>query len=170
MPIHRRDVLKLAMAAPAIATLPRFGWAADSNEIYNLNSFGNVRLLHMTDTHAQLHPLYFREPNVNIGVGSMAGKSPHLVGERLLKQFGIAPGSAEAYAFTFLDFEQQAGRHGKLGGFAHLKTLVDMMRSAVLPGRSLCWMAVTCGKAADWPTSLREPTWSRLPICSASTP
>ena len=137
MPIRRRDVLKLAMAAPAIATLPRFGWAADSNEIYNLNSFGNVRLLHMTDTHAQLHPLYFREPNVNIGVGSMAGKPPHLVGERFLKQFGIAPGSAEAYAFTFLDFEQQAGRHGKLGGFAHLKTLVDMMRSAVPPGRSL---------------------------------
>ncbi len=137
MPIRRRDFLKLAVAAPAIVGLPRFGFAAESSAIYDLKPFGNARVLHMTDTHAQLLPLYFREPNVNIGVGSMSGKSPHLVGESFLKQFGIAPGSAEAYAFTFLNFEQQAGRLGKMGGFAHLKTLVDMMRSAVLPGRSL---------------------------------
>ncbi len=137
MPIRRREFLKLAMAAPAIASLPRLGFAAEGSAIYDLKPFGNARVLHMTDTHAQLLPLYFREPNVNIGVGSMMGKSPHLVGESFLRQFGIAPGTAEAYAFTFLDFEQQAGRHGKLGGFAHLKTLVDMMRNTVPPGRSL---------------------------------
>ena len=137
MPIRRRDFLQLAMAAPAIASLPGFGRAAESEEIYSLKPFGNARVLHMTDTHAQLMPVFFREPSVNIGVGSMKGKPPHLVGDGFLKQFGIAPGSAEAYAFTFLDFEQQAKRHGKLGGFAHLKTLVDMLRSAVPPGRSL---------------------------------
>lgn len=137
MPIRRREFLKLAMAAPAIASLPRFGSAAEGSDIYNLEPFGNARVLHMTDTHAQLLPVYFREPSVNIGVGSMQARPPHLVGEGFLKQFGIAPDSAEAYAFTFLDFEAQAGRHGKMGGFAHLKTLVDMLRSAVPSGHSL---------------------------------
>lgn len=137
MPIRRREFLKLAMAAPAIASLPRFGSAAEGSDIYNLEPFGNARVLHMTDTHAQLLPVYFREPSVNIGVGSMQARPPHLVGEGFLKQFGIAPDSAEAYAFTFLDFEAQAGRHGKMGGFAHLKTLVDMLRSAVPSDQSL---------------------------------
>ena len=137
MPIHRREFLKLAMAAPAIAAYPRLGSGAESNEIYNLKPFGNARLMHMTDTHAQLLPVYFREPSVNIGVGPMQGRSPHLVGDAFLKQFGIAAGSPEAYAFSFLDFEQQAGRMGRMGGFAHLKTLVDMLRSAVQPGHSL---------------------------------
>ena len=137
MPIHRRNFLKLAMAAPAVANFPRLGGAAEGTEIYNLKPFGNARVLHMTDTHAQLQPVYFREPSVNIGIGSMQARPPHLVGDGFLKQFGIAPGSAEAYAFTFLDFEQQAGRYGKLGGFAHLKTLVDMLRSAVPSGHSL---------------------------------
>jgi len=137
MAIPRRDFLKLAMAAPAIASFPRLSSAADGSEIYNPKPFGNARVLHMTDTHAQLLPVYFREPGVNIGVGSMRGRPPHLVGEGFLKQFGIAPDSAEAYAFTFLDFETQAGRHGKMGGFAHLKTLVDKLRSAVPSGHSL---------------------------------
>ena len=137
MPIRRRDFLRLAMAAPALASLPRFGRAAEGRAIYDLSPFGNARILHMTDTHAQLLPVYFREPSVNIGVGSMQGRPPHLVGEGFLKQFGVAPGSAEAYAFTFLDFEQQAGRHGKLGGFAHLKTLVDMLRSSAPSGHAL---------------------------------
>jgi sulfur-oxidizing protein SoxB len=137
MPVRRRDLLKLAIAAPAIASFPRFGGAAEDGEIYNLTPFGNARVLHMTDTHAQLLPVFFREPSANIGVGSMQGRPPHLVGDGFLRRFGIAPGSAEAYAFTFLDFEQQAGRNGKMGGFAHLKTLVDMLRSAVPSGHSL---------------------------------
>ena len=137
MQIRRRDILRLAMAAPAIAIYSRVGSGAESNDSYNLEPFGNARLLHMTDTHAQLLPVYFREPSVNIGVGSMQGKSPHLVGEGFLKQFGIVAGSPEAYAFTFLDFEQKAERLGKMGGFAHLKTLVDMLRSVVQPGHSM---------------------------------
>ena len=137
MPIYRRDVLKLAMAAPALASLPRMGRAAEGDAIYDLSPFGNARVLHMTDTHAQLQPLYFREPSINIGVGAMLGKPPHLVGDAFLKQFGVARDSAEAYAFTFLDFEKAAGRYGRMGGFAHLKTLVDRLRAAVPAGRAV---------------------------------
>ena len=136
MPIHRRELLKLAVAMPAVLSLPRAGRAADGS-LYDFKPTGNARLLHMTDTHAQLSPVYFREPSVNIGVGSMKGHPPHLVGEHFLKQFGVKPGTAEAYAFTFLDFETAAQRYGKMGGFAHLRTLVKMMRSAVPEGQSI---------------------------------
>ena len=105
--------------------------------MYELERFGNARILHMTDTHAQLLPVYFREPSVNIGIGAMQGKPPHLVGRAFLDRFGIRADSAEAYAFTFLDFEKSAARFGKLGGFAHLKTLIDRLRSEVGAGRSL---------------------------------
>ena len=91
----------------------------------------------MTDTHAQLKPVYFREPSVNLGIGAMQGNPPHLVGKAFLDRFGIRPDSADAYAFTCIEFEKAAGRFGKLGGFAHLKTLVDRLRSDVGPGRSL---------------------------------
>ena len=91
----------------------------------------------MTDTHAQLLPVYFREPSVNLGIGAMQGNPPHLVGRAFLDRFGIRPDSADAYAFTCLDFEKSAVRFGKLGGFAHLKTLVDRLRSDVGPESSL---------------------------------
>jgi sulfur-oxidizing protein SoxB len=129
--------MTLAMAAPAVASFAHFGAAAESSSIYDLTSFGNARLLHMTDTHAQLLPVHFREPSVNIGIGSMQGRPPHLVGESFLKQFGISPGTAEAYAFTFLDFEHQSVRYGRMGGFAHLKTLVEILRSSAPSGRSV---------------------------------
>ena len=82
-------------------------------------------------------PVYFREPSVNLGIGAMQGNPPHLVGKAFLDRFGIRPDSADAYAFTCIEFEKAAGRFGKLGGFAHLKTLVDRLRSDVGPGRSL---------------------------------
>src|ERR1017187_11022893 len=137
MPIRRRDFLKLAMAAPAIASFPRFASAAEGDPIYDLKPFGNARILHMTDTHAQLLPVYFREPSINLGIGAMAGKPPHLVGRAFLDRFGIRPDSADAYAFSCLDFEKSAARFGKLGGFAHLKTLVERLRSDVGAGRTL---------------------------------
>jgi sulfur-oxidizing protein SoxB len=59
----------------------------------------------------------------------MAGKPPHLVGEAFLKHFDIAPGTRSAYAFTYLDFAEAAHRYGRLGGFAHLKTLIDRLRA-----------------------------------------
>ena len=74
-------------------------------------------------------PIHFREPSVNLGIGGALGKAPHLVGEHLLKAFGIKPGSIEAHAFTYLNFEKAAKTYGKVGGFAHLATLVKRLRA-----------------------------------------
>src|SRR5882757_1072335 len=135
MTIRRRDFLTLAGGAALSGSLPRLARSADS--VYDLERFGNARILHMTDTHAQLKPVFFREPSVNLGVGSMQGNPPHLVGKAFLERFGIRPDSADAYAFTCIEFEKAAQRFGKLGGFAYLKTLVDRLRSDVGAGRSL---------------------------------
>src|SRR6267142_7215762 len=137
MTIRRRDFLKLAGAVTLSGSLPWRARAADSAGVYDLERFGNARILHMTDVHAQLRPVFFREPSVNLGVGSMRGNPPHLVGKAFLDRFGIRPDSADAYAFTCVEFEKAAGRFGKLGGFAHLKTLVDRMRSEAGAGRAL---------------------------------
>ena len=137
MTIRRRDFLTLAGAATLSGGLSRLARAADNAGAYDLERFGNARILHITDTHAQLRPVFFREPSVNLGVGTMRGNPPHLVGKAFLDRFGIRPDSADAYAFTYIEFEKAAGRFGKLGGFAHLKTLVDRLRSDVGNGRSL---------------------------------
>jgi len=128
MTIRRRDFVTLAGAAAPSGALPRLARSADTAGVYDIERFGNARILHITDTHAQLRPVFFREPSVNLGVGAMAGKPPHLVGKAFLDRFGIRPDSADAYAFTSVDFEKGAGRFGKLGGFAHLKTLIDRLR------------------------------------------
>ena len=135
--MRRREVLKLLTAAALAGVAPRIGCAADGDELYDIGKFGNVRVLHMTDTHAQLEPVHFREPSVNLGIGAMAGRPPHLVGEAFLKHFGIATGTRLAHAFTYLDFAEAAHRYGRLGGFAHLKTLIDRLRADVGTGRSL---------------------------------
>jgi S-sulfosulfanyl-L-cysteine sulfohydrolase len=138
MTIRRRDFLKasgaMLLAAPALIRSAR---AADTVSLYDLERFGNARILHMTDTHAQLRPVYFREPSVNLGVGEMWGQPPHLVGRAFLDRYGIRADSADAYAFTSIDFEKSALRFGKLGGFAHLKTLIDKLRAEVGDRRSL---------------------------------
>lgn len=99
-------------------------------KLYDLPKFGNVSFLHFTDCHAQLMPIHFREPNVNLGVSDAVGRPPHIVGEGLLKHFGIRPGTAEAHAFTYLNFEKAAKTYGKVGGFAHLATLIKMLRAS----------------------------------------
>jgi len=137
MAIRRRDFLKLSSAAALTPALSLAARGADSPGVYDLERFGNARILHMTDTHAQLRPAYFREPSVNLGIGAMQGKPPHLVGRAFLDRFGIKPDSADAYAFTFLDFEKSAVRFGKLGGFAHLKSLIDRLRNEAGSGRAL---------------------------------
>src|ERR1700761_5288925 len=128
MTILRRDLLKLTGAAALAGGWPRLARSADNTGVYDLERFGNARILHMTDTHAQLLPGYFREPSVNLGIGAMQGQPPHLVGRAFLDRYGIKTDSADAYAFTSLDFEKSAARFGKLGGFAHLKTLIDRLR------------------------------------------
>jgi sulfur-oxidizing protein SoxB len=134
--MRRRDVLKVLTSAALSGIVPRIGLAAGADP-YDIGRFGNARVLHMTDTHAQLLPVYFREPSVNIGVGTMAGRPPHLVGRAFLEHFGIAPGSRDAYAFTFLDYQEAAHRYGRMGGFAQLKTLVDRLRNEAGAGHSV---------------------------------
>ncbi len=120
------------MAAACGLPLAQFSGRAQAQNaarLYDVPRFGNVHFLHFTDCHAQLMPLWFREPNVNLGVADMNGRPPHLVGEAFLRHFGIKPGTAEAHAFTCLDFEQAARTYGKVGGFAHLATLVKQLKT-----------------------------------------
>ncbi len=130
--MQRREFLRLLALAAAAGTSLRPGAseAQAAGELYDLPPFGNLSLLHMTDSHAQLLPVYFREPSVNVGVAEAAGRPPHLVGEALLKHFGVPAGSAAAHAFTYLDFERAARRYGKVGGYAHLATLVKRLRAS----------------------------------------
>jgi len=127
--LSRREFLH-ALAAAAAAGFALDGRsAAQAASPYELPRFGNVSLLHFTDCHAQLLPVCFREPGVNLGVGGGFNRPPHLVGEAFLKRYGITPGSREAHAFTYLDFARAAERYGKMGGFAHLATLVKKLRA-----------------------------------------
>jgi sulfur-oxidizing protein SoxB len=129
--MNRREFLQmLAVAAASGMAIDSKKALAGDMDFYNLPKFGNVSLMHMTDCHAQLLPIYFREPNVNIGIGEATGKVPHLVGEHLLKKYGIKPGTRDAHAFTYIDFVAAAKTYGKVGGFAHLKTLVDKVRGS----------------------------------------
>jgi sulfur-oxidizing protein SoxB len=138
--LNRREFLQILAAAsaagmslPACASVGETagaGGGAGAERMYDIPRFGNVSLLHFTDCHAQLLPVYFREPSVNIGLAEAYGRPPHLVGEHLLKAFDIAPGSADAHAFTFLDFEAAARTYGKVGGFAHLSTLVQRLKAS----------------------------------------
>jgi sulfur-oxidizing protein SoxB len=133
--MNRREflqVLSSAVAAglPIAASDALAQQPAAAARMYDLPRFGNVHLLHFTDCHAQLKPIYFREPSVNLGLGDALGKAPHLVGEHLLRQFRIAPRSIDAHAFTFLDFEAAAKTYGKVGGFAHLATLIKRLRAS----------------------------------------
>lgn len=131
--MNRREFLQvLAVAGAGGMAFP--GGDAQAAQaaarLYDVPRFGNVHLLHFTDCHAQLRPVHFREPNVNLGVAEWAGKPPHLVGDAFLRQYGIAPGSATAHAFTCLDFTEAARRYGKVGGFAHLSTLIQRMKAS----------------------------------------
>lgn len=131
--MNRREFLQILAVAGAggMAFPTNDALAAKAvDNLYDVPRFGNVHLLHYTDCHAQLRPIHFREPNVNLGVGEWAGKPPHLVGDAFLRTYGIAPGSAAAHAFTCLDFTQAARRYGKVGGFAHLSTLVQRMKAS----------------------------------------
>lgn len=134
MNLSKREFLQVLGAASAAGMA--LGRHADADAataqrgLYDVAPFGNVSFLHMTDCHAQLQPVYFREPSVNVGLGSMQGQLPHLVGEALLKRAGVRPGTALAHGFTYLDFEKAARRYGRVGGFAHLATLVKQLKAS----------------------------------------
>ena len=136
--LSRREFIQLLSVAGAQGLLPGsvFGQATLPKEMYEVPKFGSTRLLHFTDCHAQLLPVYFREPHVNIGVGAAAGKPPHVVGEALLDYFHLTGNDVLTHAFTYLNFAQAAERYGKVGGFAHLATLVKQLRA--IAGENNC--------------------------------
>ena len=138
MSFSRREFLQVMGAAAVAGLIPRSLRASQhsSSNPYDFAKFGNVSLLHYTDCHAQLNPIYFREPHINLGIADMYGNPPHLVGEHLLKHFKIPANSPEAYAFSYLNFAEAAQKYGRVGGFAHLKTLVDQL-TAERPGTLL---------------------------------
>jgi S-sulfosulfanyl-L-cysteine sulfohydrolase len=133
MSLSRRDFLQALAFASAGGMSLQSNFASaqtEAQKYYDLPKFGNVHLLHFTDCHAQLLPIYFREPNVNIGIASQEGKTPHLVGEYFLKANGIKPGTRDAHAFTYLDYVAAAQNYGKVGGFAHMATLVKQLKAS----------------------------------------
>ena len=140
MNCSKRDFMQV-LAAGLAAGMPlsrhaEADAAAAQQGLYDIPPFGNVSFMHMTDCHAQLKPIYFREPSVNLGLQTMLGQPPHLVGEWLLKRAGVRPGSALAHGYTYLDFETAARRYGRVGGFAHLATLVKQLKAS-RPGAML---------------------------------
>ena len=138
MSYTRRDFLQFAINAGA--ALGAAGYLSSparalaqqkltQDDLLRFDSKGQVTLLHFTDVHAQLTPVYFRPPDTNIGVGAFAGIPPHLVGEEFLTEFGIERGSPLAYAHTFLDYVDLARAYGRLGGLDRTATLVKAIRA-----------------------------------------
>ena len=132
--LNRRQFMKLMAGVAAAGSIPTIyssyaaaGKAAPAG-FYDKPMEGDVRILHVTDVHGQLLPVYFREPNVNLGVGDAYGRFPHIVGERFLEANKFKPGSPEEYAFTYLNFAKHARKFGRTGGFAYVKTLLDGLR------------------------------------------
>ena len=135
--ISRRDFLQVSMAAAAMTGASGFGnWARlaaqqklTQDDLLKFDTFGNVSLIHITDIHAQLKPIYFREPEINIGVGDAKGQVPHVTGADFLKMYGISDGSRSAYALTYNDFSALAQGYGKVGGLDRVATVINAIRS-----------------------------------------
>ncbi|MEM9026786.1 MAG: thiosulfohydrolase SoxB [Pseudomonadota bacterium] len=136
--ISRRDFLQAAVAAGAIVGGAGTGsWQAraarqalmSQDDLLQFETTGNVTLVHITDLHAQLMPVYFREPSINIGVGEAAGQPPHLTGQDFLKHYGLKPKTPEAYALSSVDFAALAKDYGKLGGYDRIATVLNAIRS-----------------------------------------
>ena len=137
MEVSRRDLVKLLVVAAGAGLSPRRLEAADGPaRLLAFEPLGNVTLLHITDAHATLRPVFYREPDTVLGVGAERGRPPFLTGAELLRAYHVAPGSVEAYAYTYLDFPALAARYGRMGGYAHLATLVKRIR-AERSGRTL---------------------------------
>lgn len=136
--ISRREFLQASLAASAIVGASGFGnWsrlaaqqALSQDQLLQFDDFGNVTLIHITDIHAQLKPVWFREPEWNIGVGEAKGKPPHVVGNAFAQMFNLTPGSAEAYALTHEDFVALGKTYGKMGGMDRVATVVKSIRAA----------------------------------------
>ncbi|MGR3551351.1 thiosulfohydrolase SoxB [Pseudooceanicola sp.] len=135
--ISRRDFLQASMAASAILGTSGFGqWgrlaaqqALGQDQLLEFDTFGNVSLIHVTDIHAQMKPIYFREPSVNLGVGVNRGEVPHITGADFRRLYGIEDGSPSHYALSSGDFSALAQAYGKMGGLDRVATVVNAIRA-----------------------------------------
>ncbi len=144
--LTRRDFLQVSAATAALLGGGKMATAAShqaisQDKLLEFEPKGQVTLLNFTDCHAQLVPLYFREPSVNLGVGDVKGLPPHLTGKEILQKFGLKAGTPEAYAFSSEDFVELSKTYGRIGGFAHMATLINAIK-AQRPGKTLL---VDCG-------------------------
>jgi len=136
--ITRREFLQASVAASAIVGASGLGnWsrlaaqqALSQDQLLQFDDFGNVTLIHITDIHAQLKPVWFREPEINVGVGDAKGKPPHVTGDDFLKMFDLAPASRDAYALTYPDFVALGKAYGRMGGMDRVATVVRAIRAA----------------------------------------
>ena len=136
--ITRREFLQASVAASAIVGASGLGnWsrlaaqqALSQDQLLQFDDFGNVTLIHITDLHAQLKPIWFREPEINIGVGAAQGKPPHVTGADFIKMFNLAPASRDAYALTYPDFVALGKAYGRMGGMDRVATVVRAIRAA----------------------------------------
>ena len=135
--ISRRDFLQVSMAASALYGASGFGnWAKlaaqqslTQDQLLEFDTFGNISLIHITDIHAQLKPIYFREPEVNLGIGDARGQMPHVTGAAFRKAYGIEDGSPSAYALTYNDFSALAKTYGRVGGLDRVSTVINAIRA-----------------------------------------
>ena len=135
--ISRRDFLQTGMAASAILGSSGFGnWARlaaqqslTQDQLLQFETYGNVSLIHVTDIHAQLKPIYFREPSINIGVGTNKGAVPHITGAEFRRMYGIDDGSPSHYALSAGDFEALARGYGRVGGLDRMATVINQIRA-----------------------------------------
>ena len=133
----RREFLQASVAASALTLGSGLGPLASvsakqlltQDDLLNFKPFGNVTLVHITDIHAQLKPIYFREPSINLGVGEAVGKPPHITGKKFLDLYNITPGSPEAYALSSNDFIALAKTYGKMGGMDRISTVLNSIRA-----------------------------------------
>ncbi|MAV72641.1 MAG: thiosulfohydrolase SoxB [Marinovum sp.] len=135
--ISRRDFLQVGMATTAIYGASGFGnfsrLAAQQkltqDDLLKFDTYGNVSLIHITDIHGQLKPIYFREPEINLGVGNATGQVPHITGAQFRKMYGINDGSPSHYALTYNDFSALAKEYGRLGGLDRVSTVIKAIRA-----------------------------------------
>ncbi|UUV06943.1 thiosulfohydrolase SoxB [Ruegeria sp. YS9] len=135
--ISRRDFLQVSMAASALYGASGFGnWARlaaqqslTQNQLLEFETFGNISLIHVTDIHAQLKPIFFREPEINLGIGEAKGQMPHVTGAAFRKAYGIEDGSPSAYALTYDDFAALAKTYGRVGGLDRVSTVINAIRA-----------------------------------------
>ena len=133
----RRDFLQVGMATSAIYGASGFGSFSklaaqqklSQDDLLQFDTYGNVSLIHITDIHAQLKPIYFREPEINLGVGSALGQVPHITGANFRKMYGIDDGSPSHYALTHNDFSALAKEYGRVGGLDRVATVVKSIRA-----------------------------------------